>query len=179
MTTVVLLLMSAICALYLFTGVFDYFVPKGKTSGVLVNEETGADTAYSLEILSYENIDSELVKEWVDSKKDSPDMNGIPIYHTLYHNDFEAPMEMYLFMPLAQDLFGDISLSNIRVSESGQAILIYVETKPSITRKKASYDLIMRVFVSGHKEEASARTERLYINGEFYYSPGATFSDLK
>ena len=180
--TVIVVVLVFLCtagAVYLFTDVFDPLFPKGETSGVLRHEGTNEQTAYYLEILRYDEIESGYARSWIDSRKDRGSVNERAVYHTLYNDDFELPMEMYLFMPLAQEIMGDITLSNVRVYESGNALVLNIDTKDNIRRTKDGTDLVLHIFADGSQDNADARTERLYINGSQYYCPGATFTKIR
>ena len=150
-------------------------------SGVLIEKETGEESVYSLEILSLDEIETDAVKDWVNGSKEqaSADADGKPVYYAVYRQDLDAPIEMYLFMPLAQAYMGDISLSNVRVYQSGAALVLDIETKDRISRKKASTDLILHVYVTGPPDQATAQSEWLIINGVKYDCPSYSFTKLR
>jgi hypothetical protein len=148
--------------------------------GVLLNYETNEETAYSLSILAFDEIENEFVKAWIERNKGTGEVDEKAVYYTVYgDNIIHAPLEMYLFMPNAREIMGDINLTDIKVRESGTAIVLNIETRKNIKRTKASTDLIFHVYVSGPPEQASAKTERLIINGEAYTNNGATFTRLR
>ena len=133
--------------LYFNTGYLDFLKAPKPTQGVMLMKESNEESAYSLAILSFDEIGVEYVKTWIDSKKDSGIVNDQAVYYTLYNDNFDAPMEMYLYMPLAKEVMGDITLSNVTVNESGKALVLNVETKENISRTKDSTDLILHIYV--------------------------------
>ncbi|MCL2126304.1 MAG: hypothetical protein FWH33_10005 [Oscillospiraceae bacterium] len=161
-----------------FLGFLDSFKPAQPLQGVMMMKDIEEESVYSLSILQYDEITVEYVKRWIDGKKDAGIVNDQPVYYTLYNDNFDIPMEMYLYMPLAQDFMGDIALSNVKVSESGKALVLNIETKDNISRTKDGTDLILHVYVEGNPDNADARTDRLYINGKQYNCPGATFTRI-
>jgi hypothetical protein len=127
--------------------------------------------------LTFDELESEYIKNWVNRNKQHGEANGKAVYYTLYDDNIYMPMEMYLFMPSAKEIMGDITLSNIKITESGAAIILNINAKNNIKRTKESTDLILHV--TGSHEDAEARTERLVINGVTYTCPGATFTRLR
>ena len=157
--------------------VYAYFTDFSEPSvGVLKDLDTGEKTPYSMEILSYDGIENDYVRSWIDDKRTKGTIDGKPVYYTLYNDNYEAPIEMYLFMPMAKDILGDISVSDILVSLNGDAILLNVEVKENISRDRLSDETILHLYATdASSDEAKAKTERLFINGERYGSPGSTF----
>ena len=151
---------------------------------VLLSKDTGEETVYSLEILGYDDLKNEHAKNWVDNigaqvgSGTHVSMGGKPVYYTLYNDEFDAPLEMYLFMPQGREVLGDITVSDIRASESGKALVLNIETGSEISWTSDSAGLILHVYVSGEPEKATARTERLIVNGDSYSCPVATFTRL-
>ena len=164
-------------AIFLFT---DWFRPQAQPilKGTLTGD-TGAESAYSLEILKYGDIDSEYIKKWIDERKDNRKYDGEPVYYTLNHDDVSTPIDIYIFMPDAKEIMGDISLPNIKVSEMGETLTIYIESKTNITKTKDSADLILHIYVENTSKSPTAITERLFINGKEYSRLGAKFTNLK
>ena len=150
-----------------------------QTKGVLINQNTGEPTVYSLEILRQDEIEIEYIKTWVDARAAEETTDGNPVYYTLYHDDFSVPMEMYLFMPNANEIMGDIDLSHIKVTESGTALVLNINTEKKMKRTREDKDLILHVYVEGAPDTATAKTDRLIINGETYNCPKSTFTKLK
>ena len=148
------------------------------TVGTLLNRDTGEETAYSLEILNYDDLDSAFIKGWVDSKKDQGSSNGQSVYYTLYNDANDEPMEMYLYMPSAKEVMGDLTLSDIRVSESGKALVLNIDTDSGIDHTLDGTNQILHVYVTGEPGKANAKTEKLIINGTSYKCPNATFTKL-
>ena len=174
-----LLLLCVAGALYLFTGIFSPKAPPRETRGVLRHTDSNEETAYLLEVLEYDEIENDYIRSWIDDKSGFATLSGKPVYHTLYGDNPSEPLDMYLYMPLARDVMGDVGLSNIRVSESGAALVISVETADNISRVMDSKDLILHIFVWDEGYEGSdVRTDRLYVNGARYNCPGATFIQL-
>ena len=176
---VALLLFCAAGALYLFTGIFHAPEPPRKTEGALVHRDTGEETDYSLEILMSGEIENERIRRWIDDKTELGIIGGKPVYYALYQDNPYALMDMYLYMPLAQDIMGDIGLSNISVSESGMALVLDIQTNDNISRTIDGTDLILHIFAEYQDSgEANVLTERLFVNGTRYYCPGTTFIQL-
>ena len=152
---------------------------RGQIVGVLLDKDTSEETAYSLEILSNYDIESDFIKNWADTKKTQGEKNGKAVYYTLYNDEYDAPLEMYMYMPLAKEVIGDIGLENIKVNESGKALVLNINTDSDISHIKDGSDMIFHIFVTGESEAANAKTDRLIVNGEPFYCAGATFTRLK
>ena len=132
-----------------------------------------------MEILRYGQNESEYIRKWIDSKKDEGSSGDKAVYYTLYNDVFEEPMEMYLYMPLAKEVMGDITLSNVRVNESGQGLVLNIDSTSNIKHTREGTDLILHVYVTGNPAQARAKTDRLFINGERYTCPSTTFARLR
>jgi len=176
--TMILLSLILMCLLnLLIRGASSQQIPEQST-GVLLDKDTDKRTAYSIEIMDYHVIESDYIKNWADEKKNHGRVNGQPVYYTLYNDEFDAPMDMYLYMPLIREAAGGIALSDIRVNESGKALVLNIDTDKKAVRAEQDEDVILHVYVSGAPENAMAKTDRLIINGERYDCPGATFTHL-
>ena len=165
---------------------------QGRNKGVLLDRDTGEKTAYSLEIMGYDKIENDFIKNWVDSKRDQGSVNGQPVYYTLYNDEFDAPIDMYLYMPLFKEVAGDITVSDIRVNEKGKALVLNINSDntdntdndavQAVQTARAvqteAGDVVFHVYVAGASEKAKAKTDRLFVNGEQYHCPGATFTRL-
>ena len=172
------ILMALVLICFVILNMLVSGVTGSQRTGVLLDKDTAEETVYSLEILNYDDIESEYVRNWADSKRGQGSMNGQTVYYTLYNDVYDAPIEMYLYMPLAREVMGDITLSNIKVSERGKALVLDINTESDISRSKDGAEMIMRVYVSGAPERAKAKTDRLVVNGESFNCPGATFTRL-
>ena len=176
-----LLTLVLVCFVMLDQLVSEMYTPalqqtQSQTAGILLDKDTSEKTVYSLEILSYDNIESEFVRNWADGKRSKGQMNGQTVYHTLYNDVYDKPIEMYLYMPHAREVMGDITLSNIKVSQRGKALVLNIDTDSDISHSKDGADMILRVFVTGAPEKAKAKTDRLIVNGKSFNCPGATFT---
>ena len=174
------ILAAAVCiagALWLFRGLSE---KTGAAGGILPDRETNEKTAYSLQILKYDEIESEYIRGWVDKYRDAGiGQDGKAVYYTLSNDDYTAPLDMYLFMPEAKTYMGDITVSNVKVNESGAAVVLNIDAKDNISRKKDGADMILRLYVSGSPEDGKARSAKLIINGETYTCPSAAFTKFK
>jgi len=170
----VVILIAAVCvfgAIWLFTGISK---TESETKGVLLDKETGEKSAYSIEILKYDEIESEYVKKWIDKyKEDGIGADGKPVYFALYNDNQSAPMEMYFYMPEAKTVMGDITLSDIRVKEWGAAAVLSIDTKDDIGRTKDGTDLILHIYVNS-PENAKCRSVLPVINGDDKIPCGST-----
>ena len=180
-----IVLVAALCVLgtlYFFTDVLEIPLKQNQTSGTLLTKETNKKTPYLLDIVKYDDLDNENVKNWVTSKKESGKIDGQSVYYTMYDNDFNTPIYMYLFMPDAKELMGDVTMSGIKAGENGEAVVLNVDIKDNISRTKESTDLIFRVYAEGSLEEAAATIVQLKINGKTYDCPavnGSSYTKLK
>jgi len=146
--------------------------------GTLRNRD-GREMVYHLEILSLDAIDNEYIREWVERNQPNGEIDGNPVYYTLYNDELFEPVEFYLYMPSAKKVMGDITFKDIRAEESGAALVLYVESKDGIKRSKDGVDLIFHITADDSAGEAKAKTERLFVNGTQYACPGATFTRLR
>jgi len=153
-----------------------YADPENQTAGILLDKETNNESQYSFEILRYDEIENELLKKWMDNSIAGETTDGEdPVYYALYNNS-SANLDIFLFMPEAQQVIGDVVLSNIRVTEAGNALIIYIDTDDTTTHTKGSKDLILRIqAISGI---ATAKNEKLIINGTTYSCANTTFTAL-
>jgi hypothetical protein len=168
--TAVILLVGAAA----FVLLRDSFWPE--LEGTL-RDRDGRETAYHLEILSLDAVENVYVREWVERNRANGEIDGKPVYYTLYNDELYEPMEFYLYMPSAKEVMGDVGMRNIRVEESGAALVLYIEAKDGVRRSKDGTDLILHVTVTD--PEARAKTERFFVNGTQYACPGATFTRLR
>ena len=150
--------------------------PEDPTKGILLDKETNAPTQYSFEVISYDEIENELLKKWMNNSLAGETTDGeYPVYYALYNNS-SPNLDIYLFMPAAQELMGDVIHSNIRVTEANTAIIIYINTDDKTTHTRDSKDLILHIqAISG---QATARNEKLIINGITYPCANTTFTAL-
>ena len=150
--------------------------PEDRSAGILLDKETNSESQYSLEVLRYDEIESELLLKWMDNSisDDIADGEG-PVYYALYNNS-SANLDIYLFMPAAKQLIGDVIHSDMKVIEANTALIIYIETDEKTTHTRESRDLILHIqAVSGI---AKAKTEKLIINGTTYSCANTTFTAL-
>ena len=143
--------------------------------GTLIDKDTGRASGYSFEMLEMEDIENETVKGWVNRNAETGKANAGQTYYTLYNNAAEG-MNMYLFMPKAKELTGSISRSNIKVSEMGTSLMIYIDTNEEVINNEESSDLILHIYIKS--KNAKAKTERLIINGKTHSSAKSTFMML-
>ena len=153
------------------------FAPE-PVEGVLHDLETDEKTAYTLEILPYGSLKSGYLKSWVDRKMAGKDADRVG-YHAVYHGDRDTPVEMYLLMPQAKEIMGDITLANIKASQSGALLTLNISTEDGISRKKESTDLILHLFVKEGEEKAAVKSVILVVNGKTYACLSTEFSSLK
>jgi len=151
--------------------------PTNQSEGILLDKETNSDSRYSFEVLKYDEIENELLKKWMDNSIAGETTDGKnPVYYALYNNS-STTLDIYLFMPASKQVMGDVTLSNIRVTEAGTALIIYVDTDDKTTNTKDSTDLILHI--QAVSDKAKARNERLIINGTTYSCANTTFTALK
>ena len=145
-------------------------------SGVLPDRTTGEQTVYSMEILTRDEISNKTVGIWLDGIVNNS-IEKETDYYTLFGNR-NSPFEMYLYLPSANVVMGDISMENVKVTESDSTLLIYINTDSQIKHTKESKDLIFHIYVTGDPEAAGARSERLNINNRKFNCINATFTTL-
>ena len=172
------LVIIGLAVLLVFTGFKKGLLNPAKPKNTLIDIETRKVSAYSFELLRMDDIKKESVKGWVNRIAASANPSDSPVYYTLYNNTGEG-MDMYLFMPDAKELIGDISRSNITISEAGTSLAVHIDTDEKTMYNRESKDLILHVYVSGNPEEANAKTEELIINGKTYSGVSTTFMTLE
>ena len=185
---IILVIILTLGALFMFKGyninsLFGGAFNKDETSGILIDHKTNEETVYSLEILKKDEVNGS-IKSWIEKSitadnaaKNTADEENDAAYYTLYNNSSEG-MEMYLFMPSANEIMGDIGMSNIKVAEAGTTLVMYIDTNNKTGHKKDSTDLILHVYVSGDIEKARAQSEQLIINEKTYAFASATYTEL-
>jgi hypothetical protein len=149
----------------------------GQNGGVLIDRHTNMASAYSLEILRPGDIENDAVNNWVNGIMNGPSDDN-ESYHTLYNNASET-LDMYLLIPNLTETFGDVNLSNFKVTESGTALVIFIDTDDAAERTDESANLIFHIYASGSSQNAHAKSERLIINGKTYACASATFTVLR
>ena len=162
-----ILILAAVLVLAVGAGLFFWKLPfgGGEQQGLLKNA-AGEETPFKLEILALDDIVSEYVREKVEELRHEGTADGKSIFYTVYHNNFDMPMEAYIFMPDAKDIMGDVSVKNFTAETAGAALMLKVSTKPNIKRKKPSTDLILHITAEDAKADVSMVV--LTINGEKY-----------
>ncbi len=95
---VILLIISIVGGLYLFT---DLFRPRN-TKGVLLSAKTNEETVYSMEIIKKDDLKNKVVKNWLNGKTEE-NIQSDTDYYTLT-GDRNFPFEMYFIFhrPRAQ-----------------------------------------------------------------------------
>ena len=175
--SVIGLLIVGLASLLVFTDFGKELLNVNTRKGVLIDAETGKASAYSFEILKIEDIEKEAVKSWVNRSVASEKLYDNPVYYTLYNNASDG-MNMYLFMPEAKEVMGDIARSNIKITEAGTSLMIHIDTDEKTMYDKESTDLILHVYANGNAKVANAKTETLIINGKTYAGVSSTFMML-
>jgi ABC-type cobalt transport system substrate-binding protein len=139
----------------------------------LINRQTKMASAYSLEIIKPQYIENDAVNTWFAGILNGPS-GGIESYHTLYNNGSEN-LDMYLFIPGLTETAGNVSLSSFNVTESGTALVIYIDTENERTDEDTP--LIFHIYATS--QNAQAKSERLIVNGRTYACASATFTVLR
>jgi hypothetical protein len=171
----IIFVICALAALLISRG-FNKAQP-AQTSGVLIDIRTGADSGYSIAILRLDDIENDLVRDWAGGILRNEAAENDECYHTLYNNSSEA-MDMYLFSPAANKVIGGINVSNVRVTESGTALIISIDTDEDAGRVQDGADLILHIFATDLYEYAVATSEVLIVNGRIYTFISSTFMAL-
>ena len=150
--------------------------PVDPVEGILLDKATNNETKYWFEVLRYDDIENEFLKKWMDNSIAGEATDGEdPVYYALYNNSSDN-LDIYLFMPAANLLMGDVIHSGIRVTEANTALIIYVDTDDNTTRTKESRDLI--VHIQATSDTTKARTEKLIIDGVTYSCANTTFTSF-
>ena len=163
MTAVIAVLVVTVGALLLFT---DIFKAGSSTAGVLIDKDTGKETPYAMEIVKYDEIGVKKVTDWIEENKTAKTKDGVPIYYTLINQTDKDVFDMYYFMPLAQDVIGDVKMSDVRSSVASSTLSVYISTKKVKTHSVESTDLILHVFAQRDGETVTAEKGNLLIDGE-------------
>ena len=175
--SLIVLLVAGLVSILIFTDFGKAFINSYKTKGALTDRETGKKSAYSFEILKMKDIKKESVKGWINRNAANEKPYTDPVYYTLYNNANEG-MDMYLFMPEAKELIGDAGRSNIRVTEAGTSLMIYIDTDEKTIYNIESTDLILHIYANITSEKSKTKTEGLIINGKTYSGVSSTFMVL-
>ena len=174
---VIIILIAAVAeGLYLF-GNFNSGEQEQQLSGTIADKETGGETGYSLEILKRDDIQSPTVTKWISDSLEAaaPDSQG---YYTLYNNASES-MDMYLFMPAAKEVMGNIDVTNVKAVVSGTTLMLSVDTGDKTKNTKESTDLIFHIKAGTDSDVTQAKSERLSVNGKAYSCLSSTFAVVR
>lgn len=164
----IILLIALIVLLFLFMG--------SRTKGILIDQKSGKESSYTLEILKQKNIDNDTVATWLKKVDiESTDEEG---YYSLKNTSLKG-LDMYFYLPNAKEVMGDINVSNVKVIESGTAIKVLIDTDKKIKHKKDSTDLVLHIYLTDQKDKDSAKMAQLIINDKTYSCINATFKDLR
>ena len=173
-TVAVLVTITAVAAvLFFFTDIFK------KTDrvleGVLLDKDTGKETAYSIDILKHEDIKHAKVLNWIEKNKGGGDAKGETVFYLLY-NQSDKKFDMYLFMPAAQDIIGDVSAADITVTEKETSVILNIDTKNIKTNTDESTDLILHVYLTGERENSMDKKGKLVIDGNEYTCGSSSYA---
>ena len=173
------------------TGTTPDDAPEDQAENILLDKETNRESEYSLKVLRYDEIESELLLKWMDNSIASDTIAGetydggttdggttdgeSPVYYALYNNS-SANLDIYLFMPAAKQIMGDVVHSSVRVTEANTALIIYIDTDEEATHTRESTDLILHI--QAVSDKAKTKTEKLIINGVTYFCANTTFTSL-
>jgi len=153
-----------------------YTGPDNPAGGILLDKETNSETNYWFKVLRYDEIDNEFLKKWMDNSIAGETTDGEdPVYYALYNNS-SANLDIYLFMPAANQLMGDVVLSSVKVTEANTALIIYIETDNNTTHTKESKNLILHI--QSTSDNTKTKTGKLIINGVTYSCANTTFTKL-
>jgi len=164
-------IIAIVIAIIITVVVFTSSEEKTPSLVLLADKNTGKDTSYAIEILKLNEIQNKTVCSWVEESQKNPETNGESIYYTLYNrsNDY---FDMYLFIPDAKNVVGNITFSNITITTTASALNLIIESSDDKT--KESTDLIFHIFVINDFESATARTEQLYVDNKKFINGGGS-----
>jgi len=160
--------------------------PENLTDGILLDKDTNTESEYSLKVFSYDEIESELLLKWMDKSiagdaiagettEDETTGDESPVYYALYNNS-SPNLDIYLFMPEAKQVMGDVIHSSVKITEANTALIIYIETDEKTTHTKEGLDLILHI--QAISDKTKTKTEKLIINGITYSCANTTFTSL-
>ena len=150
--------------------------PENLTDGILLDKDTNTESEYMLMVLRHDEIESELLLKWMANSIAGETTDGEnPVYYALYNNS-SPNLDIYLFMPEAKQVMGDVIHSSVKVTEANTALIIYIETDENTTHTRDSLDLILHIQATSDK--AKTKTEKLIINGVEYSCANTTFTAL-
>lgn len=143
-------------------------------SGVLIDVKTNEESEYSMEILRQSEIENDKVLSWLnDCFKNQEDNEDNEKYYTL-KNMGSKGIDLYLYMPNAKEIIGDITMSNIKVTEAGTALKLIVETNDKTKHTRESGDLILHIYVTNKDDATPIKSEMLIVNDKTYFCAAAT-----
>ena len=151
-------------------------IPENLTDGILLDKDTNTESEYSLKVLKHDEIESELLLKWMANSIAGETTDGEnPVYYALYNNS-SPNLDIYLFMPEAKQVMGDVIHSSVKITEANTALIIYIETDEKTTHTKEGPDLILHI--QAISDKAKTKTEKLIINGITYSCANTTFTSL-
>lgn len=122
----------------------------------VIDKSTGGISQYLLNITNCEAISLDVISEWVETCED---VDG---YYDYIYSDSDS-WDIFLYVPHAQELFGDIQNSDIEIEIIDNVLKIYIDTTNISRKEKKSDELIIHFLapVRGSWPRAS----ELYIDG--------------
>ena len=172
--TVLLLIIAALVAILLISK-NNGSIRNKSDSGVLIDSKTNELTMYSMEILSIDDIQNDRILDWVT---ESTTKQGDYTQYFTLNNISSADFDLYIYLPKAQEVFGDISMDNIKVTESGTALKIIIDTDNQIKHTKASTQLILHVYSNMPGQQTDIISEILVVNDTIYFCAVASSKSL-
>jgi hypothetical protein len=169
-------ILLAICILAAFLIFHDFGETQPEQSeGVLLDIMTGEVSDYSLSLLRIDGIENNSVRNWARDIVNSERFRSNEGYYTLYNNSSEA-MDMYLLSPVVNRIGDIIGISNVKVTESGTALIISIDTDGEIGDTEDT-DLVLHIFTV-NPENTQAKSDLLIVNGRAYTYVSSTFMEL-
>ena len=104
----------------------------------VIERSTGRISPYLLNITNCEDISLDPITEWVNQCELT---DG---YHDYIYADPDS-CDLFLYIPNAPEIFGDIQNKDIEIEVIDNVLKIYVQTSGVTTREKSSGELIIHI----------------------------------
>jgi len=135
--------------------------------------QNSRDSSYFLEILKAHEIKDKKAQSWLKEqiKKEVKNKNS---YYILFNTD---AFDVYVFLPFAQEIIGDIELKHVSIRQVESTLLIYIDSEEQIAHKKESSNLILHFYSNNEEAKEVIDNCILIINGFTFASLETSYTN--
>ena len=142
--------------------------------GILLDRDTGEETEYAIEILARDDIGYPRIHQWIERYNGHGEVEGEAVYYLLYDQS-GGFFDMYLFMPSAREILGDLRAKDITVSTTEPGLILTVDTKEVPSSNREGADLILHTYITSDRENSMGINAQLVVDGQTYKNARSTY----